>query len=77
MLNAAGFRGRAKLVAKADPLPEAMPSMLRGYNGKPVLLTGSSNVFVGTVPGEAGDNSYMEIDCNIRHVRPHFARGVH
>ena len=70
---AAGFRGRAKLIAKVDPMPDAVPSMLRGYNGKPVLLTASSDVSVGTVPGEAGGNSYMEIDCNMRHVRLHIA----
>jgi hypothetical protein len=72
LIGAAGFRGRAKLIVKAEPLPEAMPSMLHGYNGKPVLLTASSDVSVGTVPGEAGDNSYMEIDCNTRHVRLQF-----
>jgi hypothetical protein len=47
-----------------------MPSMLYGYNGKPALLTTSSSVDTGMAPGEAGANSYMEIDCNIRQVRP-------
>lgn len=68
----AGFRGRAKMIVKANPIPNAMPSMLHGYNGKPALLTTSSDVSVGTAPGEAGGNSYMEIDCNMRHVRLRF-----
>jgi hypothetical protein len=70
LLPAAGFRGRAKLIVKVDPMPAAMPSMLYGYNGKPALLTTSSSVDTGMAPGEAGANSYMEIDCNIRQVRP-------
>jgi hypothetical protein len=64
-VSAAGFRGRAKLIVKGHPLPAAMPTMLHGYNGKPALLTASSDANVGEVNG----SSYMEIDCNIRWVR--------
>ena len=45
-----GFRGRAKLIVKANPLPSAFPSMLEGYNGKPVLITASGHVFAGGAP---------------------------
>lgn len=49
-----GYRGRFKLMA----LVEGLPSMLKQFNGKPVLLTKSSSVSVG--------DYHMEVDCNLR-----------
>ena len=45
-----GRAARAKLIVKANPLPSAFPSMLEGYNGKPVLITASGHVFAGGAP---------------------------
>ena len=59
-------RSRFKLIVYADPLPI---SILKGYNGKPSLLTNSASVYTGSVDGTSSQCRYLELDSNFRQVR--------
>ncbi len=51
------WKGRLKLIMFAEnPVEVGLPSMLTGYNGKPILLTKSTELFA--------EKSYFEISTN-------------
>eukprot|EP00053_Salpingoeca_punica_P009381 m.84068 g.84068 ORF g.84068 m.84068 type:complete len:386 (+) comp15005_c0_seq1:158-1315(+) len=55
------FRGRFKLIGKVmnDWAAAGLPSLLEGYNAKPVLITNSGNMFEGP------NKDYKEMSVNV------------
>ena len=53
------MEGRLKLIMFAEnPVEVGMPKMLTGYNGKPILLTKSTELFA--------EKNYFEISTNLK-----------